>query len=62
MTPARLVVSAIASVALVLLAAWHFEWPLEKAAVLAPLIVLTAGAAAFLIVLWAKVVRESLRR
>ena len=60
-TISRVAASALASVALVLLAAWHFDWSLEKAALLAPVIVLSAGAAAFLLVLWAKVVRDSLR-
>ena len=61
MTVSRLAASALVSASLVALAAWHFDWSLEKAALLAPVIVLSAGAAAFLVVLWAKVVRDSLR-
>ena len=61
MNPRALVVSAVVVTALVLLSAWLFEWPLEKALVLAPVIVITAGATAFLFVLWAKVIRDSVR-
>lgn len=58
----RLVVlSALLSVGLTLLAAWLFELPLARAILYAPIIVLSAGAAAFLIVLWTKVVLDSLR-
>lgn len=38
-----------------------FRFSLEKAALLAPVVVATAGATAFLVVLWGKVVRDSLR-
>ncbi len=51
-----------ASLGLTLLAAWVFEWPFEKAALLSPVIVVAAGAAAGLIVLWARVAWESIRR
>jgi hypothetical protein len=50
-----------ASVGLTALAAWIFEWSFEKAAFLAPVIVVAAGAAAGLLVLWTRVVWESLR-
>jgi hypothetical protein len=49
-------------VALVLLTVWLFELPLDRAAVLAPVLVLVAGAAAGLVVLWTRVGWESLRR
>ncbi len=38
-----------------------FRFSLEKAALLAPVVVATAGATAALGVLWAKVIRDSLR-
>lgn len=38
---------------------FHISW--ESALVLAPVFVLILGAIAFLLVLWAKVIRESLR-
>lgn len=47
---------------LVGVAAWLFQWSLEKAALLAPVVVATAGATAFIAVLWTKIVWESLRR
>ncbi len=61
MKPRALLVSAAAVTALVLLSAWLFQWPLEKAVVLAPIIVIVAGATAGLFVLWAKVIRDSVR-
>ena len=48
--------------ALVLLVVWLFEVSLERAAVLAPVIVVAFGAAAGVVVLWAKVGWEALRR
>jgi hypothetical protein len=57
----RLAIAAAASLALVLLAAWMLRWPLEKAALLAPVIVATLGATAFIVVLWTKIAIESLR-
>ena len=48
--------------ALVLAVTWAFEISLSHAALLAPAIVVAAGAAAGLVVLWAKVGWESLRR
>ena len=48
--------------ALVLLTVWLFEISLDRAAVLAPVLVVVFGATAGLIVLWAKVGWESLRR
>ena len=47
---------------LVLLVVWVFEVSLDRAAVLAPVIVVAFGAAAGVIVLWAKVGWESVRR
>jgi hypothetical protein len=47
---------------LVLLTVWLFDIKLERAAVLAPVLVVVAGAVAGLIVLWTKIGWESLRR
>jgi hypothetical protein len=56
------IASGLVTAALVLLAVWWFEFSLERAAVLAPVLVVVFGAAAGLVVLWAKVGWESLRR
>jgi predicted membrane metal-binding protein len=56
------VLSGLVTAALVLLAVWLFELPLDRAAVLAPLLVLVFGAVAALVVLWTRVGWESLRR
>jgi hypothetical protein len=47
---------------LVLLTVWLFGIKLERAAVLAPVLVVIAGAVAGLVVLWTKIGWESLRR
>jgi hypothetical protein len=54
--------SGFVTTGLVLLVVWVFELPLERAALLAPVIVVVAGAAAGLVVLWTRVGWESLRR
>jgi hypothetical protein len=54
--------SGLATAALVLLVVWIFEVSLERAAVLAPVIVVAFGAAAGVAVLWAKVGWEALQR
>jgi hypothetical protein len=54
--------SGLVTAGLVLLVVWIFELPLERAAVLAPVLVVVAGAVAGLIVLWTKVGWESLQR
>jgi hypothetical protein len=54
--------SGLVTAALVLLVVGVFEVSLERAAVLAPLIVLAFGAGAAVIVLWAKVGWEALQR
>ena len=54
--------SGLVTAALVLLVVWIFEVSLERAAVLAPVIVVAFGAAAGLAVLWAKVGWEALQR
>jgi hypothetical protein len=62
MRTAAIAVSTGLVIALVGLTSWLFRWSLEEAAVLAPVIVVTVGATAFIAVLWSKVVWESLRR
>jgi len=59
--PRAIAISLAACLGLALLTAWLLDWSLEKAIILAPIIVVVAGAAGFLLVLWAKVIRESLR-
>ena len=56
------IASGFVIVALVLAVTWAFEISLSHAALLAPVIVVAAGAAAGLVVLWAKVGWESLKR
>jgi hypothetical protein len=54
--------SGLVTAGLVLFVVWLFELPLDRAAVLAPVLVLVFGAAAGLVVLWTRVGWESLRR
>jgi hypothetical protein len=54
--------SGLVTAALVLLVVGVFEVSLERAAVLAPVIVLAFGAAAAVVVVWAKVGWEALQR
>jgi hypothetical protein len=61
----RSVAYALAGVAvasLVAATAVIFRMPFERAASLAPVIVITAGATVFLVVLWTKIALDSLRR
>jgi membrane protease YdiL (CAAX protease family) len=58
---ARLAAVSVAVGGIVLLAAWLFEWPLEKAAMLAPILVVAGAAIAGLFVLWTRVALEQLR-
>ena len=58
----RVVLASIAGcAALTALAAWVLDWSFERAAILSPVVVAVAGATGFLVVLWARVVWESLR-
>ena len=61
MTRRALAISAVACTALVLATAWLFEMPLERAAILAPVIVVTLGATAFIVALWTKIISDTLR-
>jgi hypothetical protein len=60
-TARALAASALVCAVLVVVGHELFDLSWESALVLAPVFVLSAGAAAFLIVLWGKVVYESLR-
>ena len=61
--PVRLIVPVAAvCAALSLLASWAFDIPLERIAFLAPVVVVAAGGVAFLVVLWTKVIVETVRR
>ena len=51
----------MAVVALVALTAWALAWPFEKAAFLAPVIVVGGAAAVGLVLLWGKIALSSLR-
>jgi amino acid transporter len=54
--------SGLLTAGLVLLVVWVFELSLDRAAVLAPVLVVVFGAAAGVVVLWAKVGWEALQR
>ncbi|MDX6507934.1 MAG: hypothetical protein QOG06_2578 [Gaiellaceae bacterium] len=54
--------SGLVTAGLVLAVVWVFEVSLDRAAVLAPVIVVAVGAAAGVVVLWAKVGWEALKR
>ena len=53
--------SFLACAVLVVVGKYFFDISWESALVLAPVFVLTVGGIAFIVVLWAKVIRESLR-
>jgi hypothetical protein len=57
----RVVAASVAVTALVLLSAWIFELPLERAALLAPVLVVGFAAVTGLIVLWGRVGWEQYR-
>ena len=48
-------------IALVAITAWALAWPFEKAAYLAPVIVIGGAAAVGLVLLWGKIALSSLR-
>ena len=56
-----MLLSGVATAALVLLTVWLFDLSLDRAAVLAPVIVVVTGAAAGLVVLWTRVGWEAIR-
>jgi predicted N-acetyltransferase YhbS len=62
MRTATIAASAALVIGLVMLSAWLLQWSLEKAALLAPVIVATVGATVFIGALWAKIVWDALRQ
>ena len=61
-TRIRLVLgSCLACAGLTALAAWLLDWSFERAVILSPIVVLVAGGAGFLVVLWTRIVWESIR-
>ena len=59
----KVVLPVAAAVAAVIVgAALIFDWSLEKAVLLSPVLVVIVGATAGLLVLWARMARDSLRR
>ena len=61
MSPRAVAASVLLCAVLVVVGKELFDLSWESALVLAPVFVLILGAIAFLVVLWAKVVRDSLR-
>lgn len=61
MNPRTVVASVVACAALVVAGKYVFDISWESALVLAPVFVLTVGGIAFIVLLWAKVIRDSLR-
>jgi len=61
-TTARLSLATAVCIGLVLFSAWYFERPLMEVALLAPVVVVCFGALAGLVVLWARIALDSLRR
>ena len=61
MTARALAISALVCAILVVVGRYLLDLSWDSALVLAPVFVLVVGAIAFLIVLWAKVIRDSLR-
>jgi hypothetical protein len=53
--------SLCACLALTALAALLLDWSFEKAVILSPIVVMVAGATGFLVVLWTRVIWESIR-
>jgi hypothetical protein len=59
--PRVLLISLLACLGLTALAAVLLDLSFERAVILAPVVVLVAGAAGFLVVLWTRVLWESIR-
>jgi ATP/ADP translocase len=55
------VVVVLVCAGLIALSAWVLDWSFERAAILSPVVIVVAGAVAFLLVLWTRVAWESLR-
>ena len=50
-----------ACLALCAIAALAFDWSFQKALILSPIIVMVAGAAGFLVVLWGRIALDGIR-
>ena len=61
MSTRAVLIAVAACLALVAITALLLDWSFEKAVILSPVIVAVAGAAGFLVVLWTRVVWESIR-
>jgi hypothetical protein len=59
--PRVVLISLGACAGLTALAALLLDWSFERAVILSPVVVMVAGAAGFLIVLWTRVLWESIR-
>lgn len=57
----RVTIASAAVAALVAVTAWALGWPVERAAYLAPVLVVAAAALAGLLILWGKVAIQQLR-
>jgi hypothetical protein len=57
-----IIASSAVCLGLTALVAWLLAWPFERAALLAPVIVASAGAVVGLVVLWTRVAWESLKQ
>jgi hypothetical protein len=57
----RISLAALAVAVMVAVVAWVLGWPLERAAYLAPVIVVGVAAALGLLILWGKVAYQSLQ-
>jgi preprotein translocase subunit Sec61beta len=60
-SPRVVLISFGGCLGLAALAAVLLDWSFEKAIILAPVIVVVAGAAVFLVVLWTRVLWESVK-
>jgi hypothetical protein len=54
-------IALVACLALAALTALVLDWSFGKAVILSPIIVMVAGAAGFLVVLWGRIIWESVR-
>lgn len=57
----RISIASVTVAGLVALTAWALGWPVERAAYLAPVIVVAAAALVGLVLLWGKVAYQALR-
>ena len=57
----KVIIAAVAAVALVFFAAWIFVIPLERAIALAPVIVFAAAALAGLVIFWGRAAVQQIR-